>query len=110
QKSTLDSQLRRVIQHLLKLENSPARAPRRGWIESIDDARVEIEYLLEKSPSLGPQVEQAIAGETRRAVKLAIRDMERHGEITPEVSARMNAAAYSAEQVLGDWLPPDPAA
>ena len=31
QKSALGSQIRRIIHHLLKLEHSTARNPRRGW-------------------------------------------------------------------------------
>src|ERR1700733_13723317 len=42
QKSSLHSQLRRIIKHLLKLENSPAGGPRGGWVGSICDARGEI--------------------------------------------------------------------
>src|SRR5690242_20563780 len=52
QRSALRSQLRRIIWHLAKLEHSPANEPRRGWIETIGDARAEIEDLLETSPSL----------------------------------------------------------
>lgn len=40
QKSALGSQIRRIIQRLLKLEYSGSTEPRRGWIESINDARV----------------------------------------------------------------------
>ena len=29
----LQSQIRRVVRHLLKLEHSPAKDPRRGWEE-----------------------------------------------------------------------------
>jgi hypothetical protein len=36
------SQMRRIIEHFLKLQYSPAREPRYGWIESIVDARQEI--------------------------------------------------------------------
>jgi hypothetical protein len=32
----LKSQIRRIIEHLLKLENSAAIGPRSGWIELID--------------------------------------------------------------------------
>ena len=36
------SQVRRIIEHLLKLEHSRARDPRGGWRDSILDARAEI--------------------------------------------------------------------
>jgi hypothetical protein len=63
QKSALHSQLRGIIQHLLKLENSPAKEPRRGWRDSINDARVELDYLLETSPSLRTGLDASITKE-----------------------------------------------
>jgi len=44
------SQLRRLILHLLKLEHSPAEHPRRQWLNSVDDARQELDDIL--SPSV----------------------------------------------------------
>jgi Domain of unknown function DUF29 len=43
------SQLRRILQHCLKLEHSPARDPRPGWRDSIIDGRLEIEDKLSRS-------------------------------------------------------------
>jgi hypothetical protein len=108
QKSTFRSQLRRIIQHLLKLENSPAREPRRGWIVSIADARNEIEYLLEVSPSLKTEIQTAIAEETKRAIKIVVRDLEDYGEIDRAAAVRLRATTYTAEQILDDWFPPEP--
>ena len=42
----LQSQIRRIVHHLLKLEHAPAVEPRRGWAETIVDARAEIEDLI----------------------------------------------------------------
>src|SRR3954464_15566716 len=39
----LESQIRRIIQHLLKLQYSPSADPRRGWFESVTGARAETE-------------------------------------------------------------------
>jgi hypothetical protein len=36
------SLLVRLVQHLLKLEHSPANRPRRLWLNSVDDARREL--------------------------------------------------------------------
>ena len=33
------SQIRRIIEHLLKLAYSPAEQPRFGWMDTIDDVR-----------------------------------------------------------------------
>ena len=110
QRWALRSHLRRVIRHLLKLEHSPARDPRRGWIESIGDARAEIEDLLEMSPSLKAQLSGEIAAQTRKAIKLAIDDLRGYGEIQGPDAERMRMARYTEEQVLGDWLPEEPTA
>src|SRR5580704_17194309 len=106
EKSALHSQIRRIIQHFLKLENSPAREPRRSWLVSINDARIEIDYLLEKSPSLRTDLDADIAKEMARALRKATYELEDYGEVDAATVARMRATTYTAEQILGDWLPP----
>ena len=108
QKSALGSQIRRIIHHLLKLEYSHASEPRRGWEDSIADARTEIEDLLERSPSLAQEVSREIAKQTKRSANLAIRDLERRSELDTATTARMRAGAYTEDQILGDWFPDEP--
>src|ERR1700739_4341982 len=60
QRSELNSQIRRILRHLFKLEASPAVDPRGGWRATIRDARAEIEELLETSPSLRREVDATI--------------------------------------------------
>jgi Domain of unknown function DUF29 len=108
QRSALSSQIRRMIRHFLKLEFSPAAEPRRGWFESANDAKAEIEQLLETSLSLKTDLASIIAAETRRGAKLAIRDLERYGELAGATVTRINARTYTQEQILGDWFPPEP--
>lgn len=108
QKIALRSQMRRVVHHLLKLEFSPPIEPRRGWAESVDDARTEIEDLLQSSPSLKHEASAGLASALRQGVRKAIRDLEKYGEFDPAVRARIQAAAYTEEQILGDWFPPEP--
>src|SRR3546814_9172902 len=43
ERNTLRSHLRRIIEHCLKLEWSPATDPRGSWRRSISQARLEIE-------------------------------------------------------------------
>jgi hypothetical protein len=106
----LRSQVRRVIQHLLKLGFSPAREPRHGWIVSIIDARGEIEAILEDSPSLTTEIDAAIAAELKRGSRQAIAELEVYGELDPATLARIRAATYTPDQILGDWFPPSPTA
>jgi hypothetical protein len=102
----LQSQIRRILRHLLKLEASPVSEPRAGWRTTILDARAEIEALLEDSPSLRRGVEGMIKGQLDKAAKLAAEDLEAHGEPTDRIEARLAADGFTAEQVLGDWFPP----
>ena len=108
QRSVLRSQIRRIIRHLIKLEHSRAIEPRRGWVESIGDARAEIEDLLEISPSLKTELDRDIAAQTKRAIELAIRDLRGHDEIQDADLSRLRGASYTAEQILGDWFPEEP--
>src|SRR5262249_39923965 len=56
----LRGQIYRIIQHLAKLQFSPATDPRLGWSNSIKDARKQAQLLLEDSPSLKAQLEQFV--------------------------------------------------
>lgn len=103
----LHSQVQRIIRHLLKLEYSPADDPRRGWVESLGDARSAIELVLETSPSLRNEIAAAIEAELPRGARDAIRDLEKYGEVEPEAVALIRAARYTRAQILEDWLPPD---
>ena len=101
----LRSQITRILHHLLKLEASPAAEPRGGGQNTIQQARDEIEALLEDSPSLRNEVEGIIAKQIRAATKLATRDLESHGEPTDRMKARLAAGGVTADEVLGDWFP-----
>ena len=108
EKRELGSQIRRVVEHLLKLEYSPAAGPRRGWVASIIDARSEIEDVLDDSPSLRTEIEAAIATAIKRGSRKAIVELEKYGEVDSATLARIRATTYTADQILGDWFPPDP--
>jgi hypothetical protein len=104
----LQSQIRRIVRHLLKLQHSPAKEPRRGWEESIVDARAEIEDLLEVSPSLRTGLDRDVERQTQRGIKLALRDLGRQQEIDSATTARLRATSYTEEQIFSDWFPDEP--
>jgi hypothetical protein len=104
----LRSQITRVLRHLLKLEASPAAEPRAGWRATIDEARTEIDGLLEDSPSLRRETQALIKKQIRAAARLAADDLTHHGEVMEAVRARLERGEYTEEQVLGDWFPNDP--
>ena len=108
QRHELRSQIQRIVRHLLKLEHSPAADPRRGWVETVNDARTEIELVLEDSPSLKNRIAALIEAELARGARAAIRDLEKNGEVDALTASRIQAARYTEDQVLGDWFPPDP--
>jgi hypothetical protein len=101
----LHSQIRRILRHLLKLDASAAAAPRAGGRASIREARAEIAVLLEQNPSLRRDIEAVIAKQLPVAARLAADDLSRHGEAVAAVERKLEAGGYTAEQVLGDWLP-----
>jgi hypothetical protein len=105
ERRVLHSQIQRVIRHLLKIEYSPAVDPRRGWIETVNDARSEIELVLEMSPSLRNEVAAAAEAERGRGSRSAIRDLERYGEIDAAGILKIRAAKYTVDQILDDWFP-----
>lgn len=106
-KRELRSQICRIIEQLLKLQFSRTRDPRLGWEGSIDDARDQIERLIEDSPSLRPEVAVLISAEMRRGFRKAVRELEKHGEVDPATLNSIQTAAYTEEQILGDWFPPE---
>jgi hypothetical protein len=105
QRTALNSQIRRVLRHLFKLEASPAIDPRAGWRATVRDARIEIEDLLETSPSLRRELDAVAKRQTTTAAKLASHDLEDHGEPADAVWARLEKGGFTAEQILGDWFP-----
>jgi len=108
QRSELKSQIRRIIEHLLKLEHSRAVDPRWGWVGSITDARNEIERVIEDSPSLKSEVAACIVRETKRGARKAIKALEEYGEVKPDLVSTIHAMTYTEAQILGDWFPPEP--
>ena len=58
ERDAVRSQVRRILVHFLKLAHSPARDPRSDWMDSIDDARAEIEDKL--TATLRHDIEEAL--------------------------------------------------
>jgi uncharacterized protein DUF29 len=108
QSRELGSRIAVVVEHLIKLETSPAADPRPGWIDTIGRERRDIENLLNDSPSLRPNVAGLIEREMPRTIRLVARSLRNHGETNPETIAMVEKANYTEDQVLGDWFPGDP--
>lgn len=98
------SQLRRIIEHLLKLQHSPAVEPRAGWLETILEARQDIDDYL--TPSMRPEIEADLARDYAKARAKAVLALQRHGE--GEAAAELPVALpYSLADLLDPgWWPP----
>ncbi len=102
ERAALRGHIATVLEHLIKLQASPAIDPRRSWMASIDRARADIARDLQDSPSMRRLVPQMIVEETARARRLVSLSLERFGE---QPRADLDRLTFSEEQVLGDWLP-----
>jgi Domain of unknown function DUF29 len=107
QKRELRSRIAIIIEHLMKLECSPATDPRRNWTDTIGRERRNIEDLFGDSPSLRSEIGGMIERETPRTARLVTRGLRDYGETTPELLVKVGRSAYTEEQVLGDWFPGD---
>ena len=105
QRHELRSRLAVIIEHLMKLEHSPAIDPRTGWMEIISRERLNVEDLLRDSPSLGNELGSMIEYLKPRVARLTTASLFGYGETVK----KLPSPSYTAEQVLGDWFPGDAA-
>lgn len=99
----VESQVSRVIEHLLKLEHSPMALPRQGWLASVDQAREAIEPRL--TATIRARLEVGLAELYTRGRRAARRGLLAFGE-RPAVDALPSTCPYTLDQVLADgWYP-----
>ena len=96
------NRIRRVVEHLLKLEHSPAVEPRAGWRGTIRTQRVKLRDAL--TPSLRQEVEGGLADLYADARALAGGALRDHGEAAA-ADALPGTCPYSLDQITSDWLP-----
>lgn len=97
----LASHIRTVIEHLMKLEASPAIEPRAGWRDTVRRVRDDIADLLNASPSLRRELPGIVSAQMDRARIRAEASLVDHGES----ASALLGLAYDIPQVLGPWLP-----
>ena len=99
----VNSRIGVILEHLLKLEHSPAADPRDGWIETVVRCRGDVSRILDDSPSLRRKVPERWLKEYGLARRGAARGLARDGVGAEEIPAD---PPYTVDQVLDpDWWP-----
>lgn len=95
----INSQLTRLLLHLLKWQYQPQRRSD-SWLDSITDARTQIELAIADSPSLRNYPAEQLEVNYQRARRQAAQQTQLEISVFPEV------CPYALEQILSeDWLP-----
>ena len=104
ERDAVRSQIRRILEHFLKLAYSPAEPPRFDWMASIADARAGLGDKL--SPTLRRDAEAALEGlyrSGRRQAELALRGHSEHAA----ADRLPQECRYSLDEICReDWYPP----
>lgn len=101
ERSALMSDIGTVIEHLLKVEASPALEPRAGWKETVIRTQSATEEMLEGNPSLRPTVDDSIARALVQRHRLVSDVLALYGE---EPRVELSHIRYTTAQVLGPWF------
>jgi hypothetical protein len=106
ERDAVRSQVRRILEHFLKLGCSPAVEPRSDWIVSIIDARANLEDKL--SPTLKQDVQQMLGRQYALARRQAAAALHKYGE-ADAANRFPPICPYTLDQVLeDDWYPEPP--
>jgi hypothetical protein len=101
-KRSVRSRIRTIVEHLLKLEHSPAQDSRAGWYDTILTQRGDL--VDELTPSIRREVEPELAVLYDRARAAAAMSLRKHDEPTA-ADALPADCPYSLDQITGDWWP-----
>jgi hypothetical protein len=108
ERDAVRSQIRRIIEHLLKLAYSPAEPPRFDWMQTVLEARQTLSDKI--SPSLRRDAEQILDKLYADGRKRAAAALRRYGE-PAAADALPPVCPYSLDDICReDWYPPRPGA
>jgi hypothetical protein len=99
------SEATRIVEHLLKLQFSPAIDPRRGWTDTVLSARAEIETWLAAEPAMRMRLPGIVEEARARGTRQAARALRAYGEEQAVAAANLHSGTYTDEQILGEWFP-----
>ena len=102
QQLALQSLLRQILVHLLKLQLSPQRAPWAKWSEEIIEFRDQAQARIEATPSLAHHAPELFTKAWQQARRAAEKSFELYGEPVQIPSV----CPYSLDQALDpDFFP-----
>jgi Domain of unknown function DUF29 len=106
QRDTVRSQIRRIIEDLLKLAYSPAQQPRFDWMGSIAEARSTLGDKI--SPTLRQDAEATLARLYRDGRRQAVLALRGYGE-NQAADALPQHCPFSLEDIFREeWYPEPP--
>jgi hypothetical protein len=101
-RSAVLNNARIVLEHLLKLEHSPARDPRNEWRRSVR------EHRRRQQTDLTPRLERILQSELPQQYAMTRADaagsMRDYGE-DAAADGLPETCPYDLERITGDWLP-----
>jgi Domain of unknown function DUF29 len=101
-KSAVRSRATTIMEHLLKLQHSPAQNPRLAWRGTIRTQRTRL--LNDLTPSLRRHLADNLAELYARARHDAEGSLRDYGE-DAAADALPDTCPYTLDQITGDWLP-----
>jgi hypothetical protein len=105
QEHAVDSALTRIIEHLLKLQVSPAVEPRPGWRLTVRNQRRDLAKRLRRNPSLAARLDDFLPGAWTDGRALAVGALGDFGEADSAAGIPADCP-YSLDQLRDpDWWP-----
>ena len=101
-KRSVRSRVRTIIEHLLKLQHSPAVDLRPGWRDTVRTQRSDL--LDDLTPTLRRELEEELEQLYARARQQTEGSLRDHGEHAA-ADALPQTCPYTADQITSDWLP-----
>jgi hypothetical protein len=104
ERDMVESQTETILEHLLKLELSPADRPRRGWLVTVDKQRAKLARKL--TMTLRHHLETALPTLYAGLRRPVARQLEKDGVSPDEMPG---VCPYTLDQILDpDWYPDSP--
>jgi len=111
ERNEVSNRLATILEHLLKLRYGLQRNPERGWFETVQTQRDDLESVLRISPSLRSRIPELVNSAYAAAFKRAMRSFERYepGMAAYYRDVLPDSCPFTIEQILNEnHLPEGP--